>query len=346
MSSSSSSGGTVKVAVVGAGGIARSVHLPSLSEMEDVQLVAICDLIPERAKEQAEKWGIPKTYTLMRDMFANEDIDAVYCLVEPGSMFHVATLAIEHGYHAFLEKPPGITSYQADSLARKADKTGKNVMVAFNRRFIPVVRKTKEIVKATTNKVTQVEGCFFKFGDAAFDKGSLPSFVSDTIHSVDLMRYLSDGDEAVKAAMVVNRYDSEVDNAWNGICVFDNGATGIIKANYRVGGRVHQFQMHGVGVSAFIDLGMGAQIDVKSRILTHTGAISYSLAATGAAKEDSILLDGRELAGSDQFFKFYGYYFEDRHFIDCIKSGETPETCIQDARKSVHLVEKFLASQF
>ena len=53
--SSNSSGGTVKVAVDGAGGIARSVHLPSLSEMEAVQLVAICDLIPERAKEQAAK---------------------------------------------------------------------------------------------------------------------------------------------------------------------------------------------------------------------------------------------------------------------------------------------------
>ncbi len=343
--SSNSSGGTVKVAVVGAGGIARSVHLPSLKEMEDVQLVAICDLIPERAKEQAAKWGIPKTYTLMREMFANEDIDAVFCLVEPGSMFHVATLAIEHGYHAFLEKPPGITSYQADSLARKADASGKTVMVAFNRRFIPVVRKTKEMVKSVTDKVTQVEGCFFKFGDAAFDKGSLPSFVSDTIHSVDLMRYLCDGNEAVKASLVVNRYDSEVDNAWNGICVFDNGATGIIKANYRVGGRVHQFQMHGVGVSAFIDLGMGAQMDVSSRILTHSGAISYSLAATGAAKEESVILDGRELAGSNDFHKFYGYYFEDRHFIDCVKSGETPETTIQDARLSVHLVEKFLANQ-
>ena len=32
-------------------------------------------------------------------------------------------------------------------------------------------------------------------------------------------------------------------------------------------------------------------------------------------------------------------------YIDCIKSGEPPETCIQDARLSVHLVEKFLASQ-
>lgn len=346
MSSSSTSGGEVKVAVVGAGGIARSVHLPSLSEMPDVKIVAICDLIPERAREQAEKWGIPKTYTLMREMFANEDIDAVYCLVEPGSMFHVASLSIEHGYHTMMEKPPGITSYQADSLARKADSMGKHVMVAFNRRFIPVVRKTKELVKKATEKVTQVEGCFFKFGDAAFDKGSLCSFVSDTIHSVDLMRYLSDGNEAKKAAMVVNRYDSPVDNAWNGICVFDNDVTGIIKANYRVGGRVHQFQMHGVGVSAFIDLGMGAQVDVKSRILTHTGAISYSLASTGAAKEDSIVLDGRELAGSNEFYKYYGYYYEDRHFIDCVKSGETPETCIQDARLSMHLVEKFLASQF
>ena len=345
MSNSSASGGEVKVAVVGAGGIARSVHLPSLSEMSDVKLVAICDLIPERAQEQAAKWGIPKTYTLMRDMFAHEDIDAVFCLVEPGSMFHVASLAIEHGYYTMMEKPPGITAYQADSLARKADRSGKHVMVAFNRRFIPVVRKTKEMVKAATKKVTQVEGCFFKYGDPAFDKGALCSFMSDTIHSVDLIRYLSDGKEAKKAAMVINSYDSPVDDAWNGICVFDNDVTGIIKANYRVGGRVHQFQMHGIGVSSFIDLGMGAQIDVKSRILTHTGAISYSLAATGAAKEDSVVLDGRELAGSNDFHKFYGYYAEDRHFIDCIKSGETPETCIQDARLSVHLVEKFLANQ-
>lgn len=49
MSSSSSSGGTVRVAVVGAGGIARSVHLPSLKEMPDVELVAICDLVPGTA---------------------------------------------------------------------------------------------------------------------------------------------------------------------------------------------------------------------------------------------------------------------------------------------------------
>ncbi|NLF62032.1 MAG: hypothetical protein GX574_12880, partial [Lentisphaerae bacterium] len=177
------------------------------------------------------------------------------------------------------------------------------------------------------------------------DKGSLPAFTSDTIHAVDLMRYLSGGRDAKKAAMVINRYDSPIDNAWNGICVFDNDVTGIIKANYRVGGRVHQFQIHGIGVSAFIDLGMGADISVQSRILSHQGAISYSLASTGAAAENSVILDGKELAGSDQFYRFYGYYFEDRHFIDCVKSGDTPETCIQDAVHSIRLVEQFLASR-
>lgn len=346
MSSSSSSGGTVKVAVIGAGGIARSVHLPSLSEMPDVKIVAICDLIPERAAEKAKQWGIPKTYTLMRDMFANEDIDAVFCLVEPGSMFHVASLSIEHGYHTFIEKPPGITAYQADSLARKADAAGKIMMVGFNRRFIPVVRKTKEIVTAQAQKITQVEGCFFKFGNAAFDKGSLCSFVSDTVHSVDLMRYLADAKYAKKAAMLINRYDSDVDNAWNGICVFDNDVTGIIKANYRVGGRVHQFQIHGVGISGFIDLGMGADVAVKSRILVHQGEISYSMAATGKANEVSQFIDGIKLAESDKYYRYYGYYYEDRNFIDCVKSGETPETCIQDARLSMQLVDKFLASSF
>ena len=149
MGSSSSSGGTVRVALVGAGNIARSVHLPSLAEMPDVELVAICDLRPERAAEMAAKYNIPKTYTLEREMFSNEKIDAVFCLVEPASTFHVATLAIEHGYHVMMEKPPGITAYQSESLARKADESGKSVMVAFNRRYIPVVRKVRDTSTTT-----------------------------------------------------------------------------------------------------------------------------------------------------------------------------------------------------
>ncbi len=334
----------VKVAVIGSGGIARSVHLPSLSEMEDVEVVAICDLIESRAQERARDHGIPKVYTLYSEMLAEEEIDAVFCLVEPGNMFHVVWQSLHAGYDTFCEKPPGISSYQAEALARKAGDAGRKLMVGFNRRFIPAVRRAREIVMART-AVTQVEGCFYKFGQGAFDKGSLPAFTSDTVHAVDLIRWLAGARTAVKAAMVDGCYgDSPVTNAWNGVCTFDNGATGIIKANYRVGGRVHHFQMHGEGVSAFIDLGFGGPA-ADARILVHKGEERYSLASAGAADEGYMDIDGEELAGTTAFHRYYGYYQEDRHFIDCVRSGAEPESSIDEAVHSMKLTEQFLAAR-
>jgi virulence factor len=333
---------TVKVGIIGSGGIARGVHLPSLSEMEDVEIVAICDVIASRAEEQAAKYGVERTYTLFREMFAEEDLDAVFALVEPGNMFHVAWASLHAGYPTFIEKPPGITAAQAEALARKADEAGVILQVGFNRRFIPAVRRARELVLERTH-VTQVEGCFLKFGRGAFDKGSLSAFSSDTVHAVDLIRWLAGAERAEKIAMVTAQYDDAVVNAWNGVCLFDNGVTGIIKANYRVGGRVHQFQMHGPGVSAFMDCGCGAPA-ASATILAHKGAEKYSLASAGAADEGCVTFDSREMAGSDAFHRYYGFFQEDRHFVDCVRDGAVPECDIHEAVKSMRLVEDFLAS--
>ena len=50
---------TVKIGIIGCGGIANGKHLPSLSNVDGVELVAFCDLIEERARAAAEKYGIP-----------------------------------------------------------------------------------------------------------------------------------------------------------------------------------------------------------------------------------------------------------------------------------------------
>jgi predicted dehydrogenase len=50
------------------------------------------------------------------------------------------------------------------------------------------------------------------------------------------------------------------------------------------------------------------------------------------------------MAGSDAFFKYYGYYQEDRHFVDCVRSGRQPETSIADAVSSMRLAEMFLTN--
>jgi len=57
-----------KVGVIGAGGIAKNVHLPSLAEIENANVVALCDLVEDKAKALAEKYSIPHTYWNMYDM--------------------------------------------------------------------------------------------------------------------------------------------------------------------------------------------------------------------------------------------------------------------------------------
>jgi len=332
----------VRVGVIGAGGIARGVHMPSLSEMEDVQVAAVCDLVAERAASLAAAYKVEKTYVSFHEMFAKEKLDAVFALVEPASLFHVVWNALDAGLPVFMEKPPGITSIQAWSLAHKAEEKKRFVQVGFNRRHIPVVRKALEMIRERTT-INQVEGCFFKYGDAAFDKGSLSAFVSDTIHAVDLMRWIAGG-TATSAALVEARYDGDVvDNAWNGVMRFDNGVTGVIKANYRTGGRVHRCEVHGAGASAYIELGMGEEIACAASILVHQGAKRYSLAAAGAAAETVQRLDGAALAGSTAFHRTYGFFQEDRHFIDCVKGGRKPETDIVEGARSLELVEMLLA---
>src|SRR5689334_4285112 len=60
----------VKIGIVGCGGIAKGKHLPALAKLPNVELVAFCDIINERAVECAEKWGTKdaKVYTKYKDM--------------------------------------------------------------------------------------------------------------------------------------------------------------------------------------------------------------------------------------------------------------------------------------
>ncbi|HOK55775.1 MAG TPA: hypothetical protein PKV21_02300 [bacterium] len=53
----------VKIGFVGCGGFANMVHYPSLSEIEDVEISAICDIDREKLKNTGEKYKIEKRYT-------------------------------------------------------------------------------------------------------------------------------------------------------------------------------------------------------------------------------------------------------------------------------------------
>lgn len=333
---------SVRIGVIGAGGIANSVHLPSLSSIPEAQLVAICDLNLEKAQAAAAKYNIPGVYWDMYAMLAAEALDGVLVLVEPDRLFRAAQDCMRAGVPCLMEKPAGISAHQAHALARISAETGVTCAVAMNRRHIPVVQHVLSRMREAT-EINQVDGVFMKHTDLAHAWEYASAFSTDIVHAIDLVRYLA-GSEVVEAASVIGRFSaSPVDNAWSSVMRFESGLTGTLRSSYQTGGRIHTFEMHGPGASAFINLGFGGA-ECEATILYHQGKSMYSLAAAGVGGQNVEHVDGKALAGDDNFYAYYGYKQEDMDFVEAIRTGRAPLCPVSDAVGTMELVERLLAS--
>ncbi|MBQ6999178.1 MAG: Gfo/Idh/MocA family oxidoreductase [Clostridia bacterium] len=329
----------VKIGVIGAGGIAKNVHLPSLSEIEDCEIVAICDLYEDKAKTLADKYGIKKTYALHHEMIEKEELDGVFVLVNPDRTYWVADTCLKAGLNVIMEKPAGINSYQAHSLARTAEEMGKIAAVAMNRRHIPIVQETLKRVKAVT-EITEIDSRFMKYSSIHSDWHYADAYMCDIIHALDLLRYAA-GSEPKDVATVVQSNNAPVDNAWCSIVRFENGIIGTLRANYQTAARFHDFEIHGPNASAYINLGFG-NMKCGAEIHYNTGGSMYSAASAGVQESRIEYLDAVEFAGSDKNSHYYGYKAEDVDFINCLLNGTKPLCTIEDAAKSMDMAELLL----
>lgn len=333
---------SVHLALIGVGGIAQSVHLPSLRDIPEANLVALCDLDIEKARAAAQAYGVPHVYGNLHEMFQKERLDGVLVLVEPDRLFRAAQDCLLFGLPCLMEKPAGISAHQARSLARLSTERGVTCAVAMNRRHIPLVRHVVQHMREVT-EITQVDGVFMKHTDLAHAWEYASAFATDIVHATDLLRDLAAA-EVAAAATVAGRFSGcPVDNAWSSVMRFTNGVTGTLRANYQTGGRVHSFEIHGPGASAFLNLGFGGA-QCEATVLYHEGKSMYSLAAAGVGGQNSRQFDGMALAGSDQFHAYYGYLQEDMDFVRSLQTGEPPLCTIADAVGTMELVETLLAS--
>lgn len=138
----------LRVGVVGAGTIAQRSHLPTLSKIEGVRVVALAETNPERLRECAATFDIERTYTDYREMLAAGDLDAV--LVITPNVFHapVTLAAIEAGCHVLVEKPMATTGGDAQRMVDFAAERGKVLTINFPRRFLGIYREARRLVAA------------------------------------------------------------------------------------------------------------------------------------------------------------------------------------------------------
>src|SRR5579862_8298747 len=97
----------LKIGIVGCGGIAKGKHLPSLSRLDDVEIAAFCDIIPERADECAAEYGAEgaKTYSDYRKVLADKSIDVIHVLTPNDSHAEITIASLVAGKHTMCEKP-------------------------------------------------------------------------------------------------------------------------------------------------------------------------------------------------------------------------------------------------
>lgn len=127
----------LRIGIIGCGGIAHQKHFPALSRNNRVEIVAFCDIIPERAEEAAKKFGVTgaKTYTDYKELLEDKAIDAVHVLTPNVSHCEISVNALEAGKHVLCEKPMAATAADAEKMMDAYKKSGKLLTIGYQNRF-------------------------------------------------------------------------------------------------------------------------------------------------------------------------------------------------------------------
>lgn len=127
----------VKIGMVGLGWVAQVVHLPILTKLPEVELVAVCDRDKSRAKLVAEKYGIQRVYTDLAKMLENEDFAALIVCTSTDAHKDAVLAALNAGKDVLVEKPIAREYAEAVEIAEATKRAKRKVMVGMNHRFRP-----------------------------------------------------------------------------------------------------------------------------------------------------------------------------------------------------------------
>ncbi|MBM4435980.1 MAG: Gfo/Idh/MocA family oxidoreductase [Actinobacteria bacterium] len=135
----------LNVGLIGLGGIARS-HASAIATLDDVKLVAVADLIPEKRAEYMQKYGVPKGYASHTELLKDPEVEAVG-VVLGHQLHHRLTIdACNAGKHVLVEKPMAISLEQCDAMIAAARANDVKLMVGLSQHFYATSLKAKEIL--------------------------------------------------------------------------------------------------------------------------------------------------------------------------------------------------------
>jgi predicted dehydrogenase len=249
----------IKVGIVGCGGIANRKHFLSISRQPDVEMVAFCDIIIERAQAAAERYGPPDALVCedYHDLTAREDIDVVHVCTPNSSHAEITIAALNAGKHVLCEKPMAKTAAEAKAMLDASRETGKLLTIGYQNRYRPNAQFLKKVVDngdlgdiyfgkalGTRRRGVPTHGVFL---DKSKQGGG--PLIDLATHTLDLALWMMDNYEPTtvlgstfnklgkigSGANIMGPWDPdkfEVEDSGFGLVKFKNGATVIVESSW------------------------------------------------------------------------------------------------------------------
>ena len=323
----------LKVGIIGAGNIATSAHLPSYQQLTDlVEVVAIADIVLERAQDAANKYGIPHAYASVEELLANEpDVDYIDICVWTAAHAPVAIAAAKAGKNILCEKPLAASLEQGLAIEKAVKEAGVQFMLAVVTRYGAEQQKFVELRDAG------------KFGEIYYAKcsyvrrrGTPGGWFTDKelagggpvldigVHAIDRTWYLMGRPTPVSVSAEtsyrIGDYKTKGVGRWEpfgkGKGVFNTEDSASVFFRFE-GGK---------SMVAEIAWAINGEGSATTQIFgSKAGCTFEPLTIYGENEEGYLSEEKPEVIGNNYFVE------EIRHFIDCLNNGKKPISPIEDA---------------
>ncbi|MEA4890798.1 MAG: Gfo/Idh/MocA family oxidoreductase [Clostridiaceae bacterium] len=315
-----------KIAMIGAGERACKFILPALlSAKDDVEIIALCDINEQRARQAAQTFHIEKTYSgsdlAYRAMIEELQPDAVVAVGQPHILYDTWMWILGSGIPLMIEKPLGLSMHQTQALCYLAQKNHCVTQVAFQRRVSPMVVKMRELC-LDRGPITHALCKFYKYEPVPF-LGARDHILDDTVHAIDTLRWMCGGDVVAleSHARCIGVPDI---NFVTATLTFSNGANGVLINSWTSGKREFSVEMHAPGIY------VQAEHEGKSYVYTD-GSLTPAI------------YDAREVAGSDDLWDYTGVTALCRSFARAVTNGSRPSSPFEDACQTMRVAFDILA---
>lgn len=295
----------MRLGIVGLGDIATKAYLPILSLKEDIELV-FCTRNVEVLNKLAKKYNISECAQTIDELIKLK-VDAAIVCTNANSHFDIVKKLIENNINVYVDKPISFNFEETKEIARLSKKSGKVVMVGFNRRFVPMFKKLKDNGKADIIIMQK---------NREYPPGDIRRFiVEDFIHVVDTLRFLMD--EEIKDIKVSYKKDgNNLENVVVNLIGNNTTAIGIMNRTAGITEEIIEYMVKG---NKYIveNLVETTEVSNSGKTKTTFGGWETSLYKRGF----NDLLD---------------------HFINCVNIGETPNPSIEDSLISHEVCEEII----